>query len=262
MSSSGLKAKFSNPFKGHGASETKLKQMKTDKAVFKTTLRDKLLKDLQVPGAFVLNPRVISTDGDGATVFKPEKFPVLIDPFLCKQLRPHQKEGVQFLWKCLTGNTNAPIPGGGRGAILADEMGLGKTLTVISTMWTLLRQGEHGKADITQAIIVTPASLVQNWACEFKKWLGSERLLPVVIESSAPNALKEMKIKVRETREWTRGRYFWLFPPSLPPISILQFPNNNLVTRLHYNLEGLCSRRDQKCCFHVQNPVFSAAYQL
>jgi SNF2 family DNA or RNA helicase len=73
-------------------------------------------------------------------------------------------------------------------------MGLGKTLTVISTMvndsldftpffmkqdelvfspsskWTLLRQGEEGKPDISQAVIVAPTSLVNNWAQEFKKW--------------------------------------------------------------------------------------------
>lgn len=59
---------------------------------------------------------------------------VVIDPFISRHLRPHQKEGVRFLYECIMGIKDF----GGTGAILADEMGLGKTLTVISLIWTLL----------------------------------------------------------------------------------------------------------------------------
>ena len=59
---------------------------------------------------------------------------VVIDPFISRHLRPHQKEGVRFLYGCIMGIKDF----GGTGAILADEMGLGKTLTVISLIWTLL----------------------------------------------------------------------------------------------------------------------------
>jgi DNA repair and recombination protein RAD54B len=59
---------------------------------------------------------------------------VVVDPILCRHLRPHQKEGVKFLYECITGIKDF----NGRGAILADEMGLGKTLTVIALIWTLL----------------------------------------------------------------------------------------------------------------------------
>lgn len=59
---------------------------------------------------------------------------VVIDPILVKHLRPHQKEGVRFLYECVMGIKEF----NGRGAILADEMGLGKTLTVIALIWTLL----------------------------------------------------------------------------------------------------------------------------
>jgi len=47
---------------------------------------------------------------------------VVVDPVLSKVLRPHQREGVKFLWECVTG---VRIPGS-FGAIMADEMGLGK----------------------------------------------------------------------------------------------------------------------------------------
>ena len=57
------------------------------------------------------------------------KVPVVIDPRLSKVLRPHQVEGVKFLYKASTGM----IAEGARGCIMADEMGLGKTVRSIHT---------------------------------------------------------------------------------------------------------------------------------
>ncbi len=56
------------------------------------------------------------------------------------RLRPHQREGVTFLYRCVMGFGD----NGCTGAILADEMGLGKTLQTIALLWTLLRQGPWG----------------------------------------------------------------------------------------------------------------------
>ncbi len=50
--------------------------------------------------------------------------PVVVDPYLCKHLRPHQREGVAFLYECVMG-LREPSQ---RGAILADDMGLGCAL--------------------------------------------------------------------------------------------------------------------------------------
>ena len=52
------------------------------------------------------------------------KVPVVIDPRLAKVLRPHQVEGVKFLYRCTTGLIDAKA----HGCIMADEMGLGKTV--------------------------------------------------------------------------------------------------------------------------------------
>lgn len=66
---------------------------------------------------------------------------------------------------------------GHHGAILADEMGLGKTLQSVALCWTLLRQGAYGGRPVAKRVlVVTPGSLVQNWATEFNKWLGRERI--------------------------------------------------------------------------------------
>lgn len=45
---------------------------------------------------------------------------VVVDATLGRALRPHQREGVAFLWRCLTGR--GPSRSIGRGAILADDM--------------------------------------------------------------------------------------------------------------------------------------------
>jgi SNF2 family DNA or RNA helicase len=57
-------------------------------------------------------------------------------------------------------------------------MGLGKTLQTITLVWTLLKQSLKSafQPTIRKALIVCPSSLVFNWAAEFKKWLGDQRL--------------------------------------------------------------------------------------
>lgn len=55
------------------------------------------------------------------------KVPVVIDPRLAKILRPHQVEGVKFLYRCTTGLIDEKA----NGCIMADEMGLGKTVSVV-----------------------------------------------------------------------------------------------------------------------------------
>ncbi|KAM9482887.1 DNA repair and recombination protein RAD54-like [Clarias gariepinus] len=111
-----------------------------------------------------------------------DKLPVhvVVDPVLTKVLRPHQREGVKFLWECVTGRR---IPNS-YGCIMADEMGLGKTLQCITLMWTLLKQSPDFKPEIDKAIVVSPSSLVRNWYNEVAKWLGG-RVQPVAIDGGS-----------------------------------------------------------------------------
>lgn len=74
-------------------------------------------------------------------------------------LREYQKQG--FLWmKTLRQN--------GFCGILADDMGLGKTLQVITFLWSeyLEKKEEENK----RGLIITPASLVFNWASEIERF--------------------------------------------------------------------------------------------
>ncbi|XP_066914123.1 DNA repair and recombination protein RAD54B-like [Clytia hemisphaerica] len=110
--------------------------------------------------------------------------PVVVDPYIALCLRPHQRQGVTFLYECIMGMRSEDCESPTYGAILADEMGLGKTIQCISLIWTLLKQGIYGRPTVKNVIVVTPNSLAKNWSKEFCKWLGSERLNPFVVSST------------------------------------------------------------------------------
>ncbi|KAJ5082926.1 hypothetical protein N7532_011969 [Penicillium argentinense] len=120
------------------------------------------------------------------------KVPVVIDPRLAKVLRPHQVEGVKFLYRCTTGLVDRNA----NGCIMADGMGLGKTLQCISLMWTLLKQDpEAGKTTIQKCVIACPSSLVGNWANELGKWLGKDATTPFAIDGKASKAELTLQVK-------------------------------------------------------------------
>lgn len=54
--------------------------------------------------------------------------PIDVDPQLTRWLRPHQREGVQFMFDCVLGLRQSA----GFGCILADDMGLGQPLCLSS----------------------------------------------------------------------------------------------------------------------------------
>lgn len=121
---------------------------------------------------------------------------VVLDPILVDRLRPHQREGVEFLYECVMGLRSF----NGQGALLADEMGLGKSLTTIALLWTLLKQNPiygHGSV-IKKALIVCPVTLIRNWKREFKKWLGNERIGVLVADGQ----------KHLHLRDFTHGKNY------------------------------------------------------
>ncbi|EFW99916.1 DNA repair and recombination protein rad54 [Grosmannia clavigera kw1407] len=122
------------------------------------------------------------------------RVPVVIDPRLAKVLRPHQIEGVRFMYRCVTGMIDAKA----NGCIMADEMGLGKTLQCITLLWTLLKQSpEAGRPSIQKAIVACPSSLVRNWANELVKWLGADAITPFAIDGKASK-----EDLTRQLRQW------------------------------------------------------------
>ncbi|KAG1742218.1 P-loop containing nucleoside triphosphate hydrolase protein [Suillus lakei] len=131
------------------------------------------LHDPEAEGAIVMK----TTTPEHARKFNKKDLPVVavvLDPVIARHLRPHQIEGVKFLYECVMGLRRHE----GQGCILADEMGLGKTLQTITLVWTLLKQNPYIGAGpaIGKALIVCPVSLVNNWRAEFHKWLGRDRV--------------------------------------------------------------------------------------
>ena len=134
-------------------------------------------------------------------------------------LRPHQRDGIAFLWNCVTGvnegirdsfakvadsfdeiddDDNDKKACGGvptvedipRGVVLADEMGLGKTLMTISTIYSYHRLHRDRRF-----IVVCPSTLVSNWSKEFDKWLGkaSQPKRIVVRNGAESEGLRNLK---------------------------------------------------------------------
>jgi SNF2 family DNA or RNA helicase len=113
----------------------------------------------------VIEPLVLWEDPNDST----NKIEVIYA--LASKLRPHQREGVQFLFECTMGLRGFD----GQGCILADDMGLGKTLMSITLMWTLINQGMiKGEVAAKKIMVVCPTSLVGNWDNEIRKWVGDK----------------------------------------------------------------------------------------
>ncbi|CCG83171.1 putative DsDNA-dependent ATPase [Taphrina deformans PYCC 5710] len=129
------------------------------------------------------NALVLTRPSDTKSVESGRLMDVVVDPFIGQFLRPHQREGVSFLYDCIMRFKDY----NGAGAILADEMGLGKTLQTIALIWTLLKQ--HFLVDAgalaKKILIVCPVTLTNNWKKEFRKWLGQDRVGVFVVDSKA-----------------------------------------------------------------------------
>ncbi|XP_061862935.1 transcriptional regulator ATRX isoform X3 [Colius striatus] len=83
------------------------------------------------------------------------------------RLKPHQVDGVQFMWDCCCESVKKTKTSPGSGCILAHCMGLGKTLQVVSFLHTVLL---CEKLDFRTALVVCPLNTALNWLNEFEKW--------------------------------------------------------------------------------------------
>ncbi|CAI5719631.1 unnamed protein product [Peronospora destructor] len=111
---------------------------------------------------------------------------VVVPEIVGKFLRPHQREGVQFMFDCV-----CQVRGfDGQGCILADDMGLGKTLQSITLMYTLFKTGMNMQPTVNRAIVVCPTSLVKNWDDEIIKWLHGRVKTVALFEAKRETVIK------------------------------------------------------------------------
>uniref|UniRef100_A0A8C6MKC6 DNA helicase n=1 Tax=Nothobranchius furzeri TaxID=105023 RepID=A0A8C6MKC6_NOTFU len=86
---------------------------------------------------------------------------------LVTRLKPHQVDGVQFIWDSCCESVKKANSSPGSGCILAHCMGLGKTLQVVAFLHTVLLSS-HLK--FRTALVVCPLNTILNWVSEFQKW--------------------------------------------------------------------------------------------
>ncbi|XP_023672169.1 transcriptional regulator ATRX [Paramormyrops kingsleyae] len=86
---------------------------------------------------------------------------------LVTKLKPHQVDGVQFMWDCCCESVRKAKKAFGSGCILAHCMGLGKTLQVVTFLHTMLL---CDKLNYSTSLVVCPLNTVLNWLNEFEKW--------------------------------------------------------------------------------------------
>ncbi|XP_024877012.1 transcriptional regulator ATRX-like isoform X1 [Temnothorax curvispinosus] len=93
---------------------------------------------------------------------------VTVHEELVKRLKPHQAQGIKFMWDACFESLERVKTTSGSGCIIAHCMGLGKTLQVIALTHTLLT---HEETNIKTVLIVCPLSTVLNWLNEYNTWL-------------------------------------------------------------------------------------------
>ncbi len=110
------------------------------------------------------------------------------------ELRPYQKEGVQWLYT---------LRGLQLGGCLADDMGLGKTIQVLGVL-NSSRQPKDPGTDL----LVVPASLVENWRLEAERFAPKLKVLiahPSQIPSAELQALSAERIEAHDAVLTTYG---------------------------------------------------------
>ncbi|EDO04955.1 hypothetical protein SS1G_07439 [Sclerotinia sclerotiorum 1980 UF-70] len=100
---------------------------------------------------------------------------IYIDKEIGKRIKPHQLDGVRFIWNQITADGKAT-----QGCLLAHTMGLGKTMQTI-TILVALAQAASSKDEsissqvpeslrVSKTIVLCPPGLIANWVDELLTW--------------------------------------------------------------------------------------------
>ncbi|XP_037323682.2 transcriptional regulator ATRX-like isoform X2 [Pungitius pungitius] len=116
---------------------------------------------------------------------------------LVTKLKPHQVDGVQFIWDSCCESVKKANSSPGTGCILAHCMGLGKTLQVVTFLHTVLLS-ENLK--FRTALVVCPLNTILNWVSEFKKWQSSMHQDQVEVTELA--TIKPLLERFRALQRW------------------------------------------------------------
>lgn len=135
-----------------------------------------------------------------------------VDPALSKHLKPHQVEGVKFMWNsCYESCEMIQNGHKGSGCLLAHCMGLGKTFQVITFVHTLLTNKDLTKCK--RVLIMFPVNVLQNWKKEFRKWTKPcKKQITVYLLPNEKGFSKDLaRARLNEIETWYRkGKYIFV----------------------------------------------------
>ncbi|XP_068186981.1 transcriptional regulator ATRX-like isoform X4 [Antennarius striatus] len=118
---------------------------------------------------------------------------------LVTRLKPHQVDGVQFIWDSCCESVTKANSTPGSGCILAHCMGLGKTLQVVTFLHAVLLSEN---VNFKTALVVCPMNTILNWVSEFKKWQDNLEKDKVKVTELA--TIKNPVERLRALQRWHR----------------------------------------------------------
>lgn len=134
-----------------------------------------------------------------------KKLLVKVDPEISKYLKPHQIEGLKFMWdSCYESCEMIKNGDKGSGCLLAHCMGLGKTFQVISLVHTLLTNRDLTKCK--RVLILLPVNVLNNWKKEFRNWTRScQKQITVYLLPNDKGFSKDLaRARFNEIETWYR----------------------------------------------------------
>ncbi|XP_020598505.1 protein CHROMATIN REMODELING 20 isoform X2 [Phalaenopsis equestris] len=196
----------------------------------------KALAEINISTSPMENTRMLDDPREGYVVNiarEHDEDPVRIAPSLSTMLKPHQVEGIRFMWENIIQSVKKVKSGDkGLGCILAHTMGLGKTFQVIAFLYTAMRNVDLG---LRTALIVTPVNVLHNWRREFLKWKPSD-LKPFrvwMLEDVARERRSELLAKWR-----TKGGIFLIGYAAFRNLSFgRHVKDRNIATEICYALQ-------------------------
>ncbi|XP_023301758.2 transcriptional regulator ATRX-like isoform X2 [Lucilia cuprina] len=127
---------------------------------------------------------------------------IKVHPGIVKNLKPHQFDGVRFMYDSCYGGVDALKKSPGSGCILAHCMGLGKTLQLISLLHTVI---SYKELKTTKILVLCPKSTVMNWADEIIRWLGPLRQKNVKVYTFSDTS--DINEKLSIIKEWSLSNH-------------------------------------------------------
>jgi hypothetical protein len=161
------------------------------------------IKASPAPSNNELQPLDSKSFKDSSFVLSENPYISIADHF-ARHLKPHQKEGIKFMYNnsfADLGDDRTDTSIGIGGCILAHSMGLGKSLACVSLLHAIMLQPSlvdtnTNRGSIHKVLLVVPVNTLSNWENEFEKWTkGMNRKINITNISSGDKYSRKRQVK-------------------------------------------------------------------